>query len=355
MAYFFKVAFADSGDKTAIPQATQPSGEVSYTEGFGIDYQLEQGVDPDAKDIPRDQFNQLMYAITGALQQYQTLGFPDFITTSDNGGSPYSYSINATCRFNNGHAGSGYKNYYSLVDANTSDPTDATKWGLVQYAVNELTGVVKEYYGSSLPSGYVWANGTTIGSASSGATGRANADTSDLFTLLWNSTSNANLPIQDSSGVATTRGASAAADFSANKRLPVPDKRGRVAAGKDDMGGVTAASRITTAGSGIDGAALGAAGGAQNVTLDTTMIPAHTHTGTTASSGDHFHALPMSPNDTGFGDAVGSDGPETGSSPVINSKNAGTHTHTFTTASTGGGLAHGNVQPTIISNFIIKL
>jgi microcystin-dependent protein len=40
----------------------------------------------------------------------------------------------------------------------------------------------------------------------------------------------------------------------------LPDLRGRVAAGKDDMGG-SAAGRITVAGSGFDGAAVSAAGG----------------------------------------------------------------------------------------------
>src|SRR5712691_8358431 len=52
----------------------------------------------------------------------------------------------------------------------------------------------------------------------------------------------------------------------------VIDKRGRVSAGKDDMGG-SAASRITTAGSSVDGATLGASGGAQNVTLARANLP----------------------------------------------------------------------------------
>jgi microcystin-dependent protein len=52
----------------------------------------------------------------------------------------------------------------------------------------------------------------------------------------------------------------------------VIDKRGRVSAGKDDMGGA-AASRISTAGSSVDGATLGASGGAQNVTLARANLP----------------------------------------------------------------------------------
>lgn len=70
------------------------------------------------------------------------------------------------------------------------------------------------------------ANGLTIGSAASGATGKANANTFPCYEVLWNDWSNAVLPIQTSTGSPTTRGVSAAADFAANKRLPLPDMRG---------------------------------------------------------------------------------------------------------------------------------
>lgn len=46
----------------------------------------------------------------------------------------------------------------------------------------------------------------------------------------------------------------------------LPDLRGRVIAGEDDMGG-TAANRLTSGGAGINGTVLGAAGGAETVTL----------------------------------------------------------------------------------------
>ena len=74
-----------------------------------------------------------------------------------------------------------------------------------------------------MPTGCVLPNGGTIGSAASGATNRANADTADLFAFYWRITSNTDYPIQDSAGAASTRGASAAADFAANKRLPLPN------------------------------------------------------------------------------------------------------------------------------------
>lgn len=52
----------------------------------------------------------------------------------------------------------------------------------------------------------------------------------------------------------------------------LPDCRGSITAGLDNMGG-TAANRITSAGSGIAGTTLGASGGSQNQTLTTGQIP----------------------------------------------------------------------------------
>lgn len=65
----------------------------------------------------------------------------------------------------------------------------------------------------------------------------------------------------------------------------LPDFRGRVPVGKDDMGG-TASGRVTSGVSGIDGAVLGATGGSQNSTgtiggsqsISHTHAISHTHT-----------------------------------------------------------------------------
>jgi hypothetical protein len=104
----------------------------------------------------------------------------------------------------------------------------------------------------------------------------------------------------------------------------VPDLRGRTVAGRDDMGG-TAASRLTTAGSGISGVNLGDAGGSQTVTLTTAEMPAHTHPGIVSPSGGSLYI-----------------GPTCGGSSSTS------------TGSTGGGGAHQNTQPTAIVNKIIK-
>jgi hypothetical protein len=85
--------------------------------------------------------------------------------------------------------------------------------------------------------GFVRMNGRTIGNATSGATEYAAADASALFAFLWN-----NLP-DSIAPVSTGRGATAAADFAANKTIVVPTMQGYLAAGVDDMG-TTAAGRI---------------------------------------------------------------------------------------------------------------
>jgi len=61
---FFKVAFAQSGDISPIPDAAQVDGSISYTEGYGLDYELDPTSDPDAKRIGRTTFNDLMRALT---------------------------------------------------------------------------------------------------------------------------------------------------------------------------------------------------------------------------------------------------------------------------------------------------
>lgn len=100
------------------------------------------------------------------------------------------------------------------------------------------TGAVAGFRRLTPPSGWIKENGGTIGNVASGATNRANADTVALFTLLWETFDQTMLPIQNSAGAVTTRGASAAADFAAAKRMPLFDTRTRFIRGADDgLGG----------------------------------------------------------------------------------------------------------------------
>lgn len=219
--------------------------------------------------------------------------------------------------------------------------------------------------------------GRTIGSAASGATERANADTAALFAILWAEDSTL-FPIQDSAGGATTRGASAAADFAANKRLPLPDLRGRVLAGKDNAGG-TPANRLTSATAGVDGTKVGAAGGSQSHTLTSAQMPAHNHGvtdpghGHAASQDAHSHTsdgLPMARSAAGYGLAspgsgytervalyVNSTGGTTVGTSAANANGVYVSGNTtgITTQNNGSGNAHPIVQPTFVGNPIVKL
>ena len=133
MAKFFIKPFATAGTKTAIPDATDSSGYVSYNEGYGADYSRVLGTDPLAKAIERTKLNAVLYDITNALQQYQTHGVPDFITTADNGGTAYPYSIYSIVRYN---SGSGFHNYMSLKDNNTSLPTVTSDWKIDPFSTD---------------------------------------------------------------------------------------------------------------------------------------------------------------------------------------------------------------------------
>jgi microcystin-dependent protein len=133
----------------------------------------------------------------------------------------------------------------------------------------------------------------------------------------------------------------------------VIDKRGRVSAGKDDMGG-SVAGRLTAGGSGIAGATLGATGGAETHTLTTAQMPAHNHSITITDPG-HTHTG-TAPFAAGANYASGPN-PQaaqiTGTSPiVINSNTTGI---TATSANAGSNSAHNNVQPTVIVNHILRI
>jgi microcystin-dependent protein len=118
----------------------------------------------------------------------------------------------------------------------------------------------------------------------------------------------------------------------------IPDLRGRVLAGKDNMGTMGSANRLTTAGSGVNGTVLGATGGAETITLVESEMPAHYHldgyvNGTSTSSGSYGSTVAAATNDMDF---------------------AGTGTAHPNTSTVGGGQPHDNVQPTLVANTIIK-
>lgn len=159
----------------------------------------------------------------------------------------------------------------------------------------------------------------------------------------------------------------------------VPDMRGRVPAGRDNMGG-TPAYRITTGRAEIDGNILGAAGGWEGHTISVNELPAHSHAVTdpthahSVSDPTHAHGVydpghahgydRYSTGGVGFaagtatrqnvasttgaaGTGIGIYGAATG----IAIYGAGTG---VSIQNTGLGYEHSIVQPTLMTNYIVK-
>lgn len=197
-----------------------------------------------------------------------------------------------------------------------TNPTDvATVSQLAGSGGAVPTGTVVDFAGPTAPSGWLVCGGQSL----------SRTTYADLFAV-----------------IGTTYGAADGASFS------LPDLRGRVSAGRDFAVSGSLANRLTTP----DSQALGANGGAQTVQLTEAQMPAHTHSGTADSAGNHSHTISvgterlvqLSPN----GAVVASASPGTTSSN-------GLHSHNVTVGSAGSNQAHNNVQPTIVLNKIIKV
>lgn len=125
MTKFYQQPFAASGDiGTPIPEAVQPSGSVSYAQGFGPDYSREQGVDPLAKDVPREATNQLYRDITDNIGFLQRNGVPEWVTPAQNGGVALTYGAGAIVRYRAG-PGDPYRTYVCQTDGNDGAPDEA--------------------------------------------------------------------------------------------------------------------------------------------------------------------------------------------------------------------------------------
>ncbi len=151
----------------------------------------------------------------------------------------------------------------------------------------------------------------------------------------------------------------------------IPDMRSRFPLPLATMGGADP-GRVTTAGSGVDGATIGAIGGAQNVTLDTTMIPAHTHPSPTVTDPTHKHFIfntdvagsatsPTNADQPAFANNLGNDnsavitGTATPATVGLTSASGTGITLAVATGSTGGGLAHNNMPPCLVLPLILRV
>ena len=209
-----------------------------------------------------------------------------------------------------------------------SSPTPSADDGLP-------VGTVIPYAGAVEPTGWIFARGQTL-----------NASTAPQYAKLF-------------SAIGTTYGGSGITSFI------VPDLRGRVVAGRDNMGGV-AANRLTSGVSGITGTTLGAAGGDQNMMRHSHSIE-HDHPAVNTSSGFNTTALTVVDLSNTPGNGANN---WTSHTPGRNNTLAGgtstqvpglSHFHsvdipnfTGTSGNAGTGTTQGNVQPTIVMNYIIK-
>jgi microcystin-dependent protein len=136
----------------------------------------------------------------------------------------------------------------------------------------------------------------------------------------------------------------------------LPDMRGRVVAGKDDMGG-SAAGRVTTAGGGIDGTVLGASGGNQSLTLSQANLPAATlPVDIPAGQGSHNHGYDRPSPDPVGGAGFNSQNPGYGKIYPGSSTGNATLPAMSGTASLGGsGTPILILSPSIVINKIIRV
>jgi hypothetical protein len=135
--------------------------------------------------------------------------------------------------------------------------------------------------------GFVMMNDGSIGDAASGSTTRANADTVNLFTLFYNNCADADVPVQTSTGAATTRAAQGTANvaFNAHCRMVLPKALGRDLA-------------VAGAGVGLTSRALGSNAGAE------------THTQTLGELVAHAHPVNIGGSGIGYNNGTGSSQPD---------------------------------------------
>jgi microcystin-dependent protein len=224
-----------------------------------------------------------------------------------------------------------------------ADPTNPQDAGTKAYsdalvATFFSTGDLKPTLKTVADSGWVMCDDGTIGSAGSGATSRANADTQALFTLIFNNISDTYAPILTSGGGARTRAGqtNAATAWAANCRINLTKTLGR-------------ALGVAGAGSGLTSRALGQTLGEETHLLTTAEIPSHTHANTLNDPGHTHPYLKPDPTSTYAG------GAGTGSSQTTANTTSNVTGITITNAAQGGGGAHNVMQPTFFVNVMIKL
>ena len=184
---------------------------------------------------------------------------------------------------------------------------NGTNFILMNPTAVDQPGAILPYGGATAPAGYLLPFGQSV----------LRADYPGLF-----------------AAIGTTWGSVDGTHFT------LPDLRGRSVFGKDNMGG-SAASRITTAGSGIDGVTLAAAGGSQLIATHQHTVPDHTHA-TTAPNIGNVSGISGANFQANNGVA----------SFVTGGVSGGAFATTGNTLSTSSGTA--NMPPAAIVNYLIR-
>ncbi len=142
--------FGVSGDQTTIPDPTQVSGTVSFQQGWPFNYQRQIGVDPLALPIDRATMNYLFEVITAQIQQYQQFGFPEWITSANNGGTPYAYDFGAVVRYS-ATGNPPFTTYVSTLAGtatNTDTPGATANWQLITLSTAQIQAMIEAMAGN---------------------------------------------------------------------------------------------------------------------------------------------------------------------------------------------------------------
>jgi hypothetical protein len=238
------------------------AGYASWPDGFvplNLTAEAVGGVPPYGQDM-----NGVLRAISQWLQFTQAFGGLPYDATFQTAISGYPQGAVVQSLTYTGTT------WFSLIDNNTSNPdSGGDNWITIgDGARNDMKWRPTS---ESLP-GWIIANGTTIGSASSGAAQLAAAKCAGVYAWLWNNFSNTLCPVTGG------RGANASADFAANKTIAVLDMRGIAPVGADTMGGSTttklAGVPITTGGLAVATASVCTIAAATATQIEAGTVPA---------------------------------------------------------------------------------
>lgn len=211
------------------------------------------------------------------------------------------------------------------------------------------TGDIKFTIKTTADSGWRMFDDGTIGDATSGAT-YANVAAQALFTLMYNNFADANAAITTSAGAGATRAAqvNAATAWANHCRIALPKVLGRALA-------------IAGSGSGLTARALGVTAGAETHQLAVSEIPSHDHDVFLKDPG-HAHNYttvsaseqkPASGGNAAYISTVQVSTPNNTTGITVGSVNGTANDNS--TAVTGGGGSHNNMQPSAFLNAMVKL